>query len=832
MKNNITNKIYEITIGDFYEHLSRMSDVRKEDETIEFPFKEYTQDNNRRIQNTTSKQPTSVRIFDEPIFGKIQGRKESSISTWREVFTILQKICGYNRYGNTQKSSKYQKEKWKLNNHSGILDEESEWGRDSCKTASIRQTDYVFAGNMHREIWGRDWERDLVGSTEKMVEEFQKAKLFQNIPNIIQGYNGTLSFRDGIFCHMGEGRYDQLSEQRISSDAFEWENYTSRFHRYKQEKNNRIRWRILAPHASVESNERTCQRSFLDGGWLSSLENKRDKFQSKQKTSTGRMPDLSNNVERKFINSFGVKNWEVLSDTGWVPITHIHKTIKYKEWIIKTKSGKSLICADDHIVFDSNYNQVFTKNLIPNHSKILTEDGVDLVVDVIETTNSSNMYDLTVASNDHRLYTDGILSHNTSTLVGYFLWYVLFNEEKTVALLAHKAATAREILDRIKRSYESLPMWMQQGVVVWNKGNIELENKCQIIATSTTSSAIRGFSINCVTDDTKVCIEYSDAYYYTEISNILNKSKLTEVCSREQSDMKYTVYQITNTKNGKIYVGFHKTNNINDGYMGSGKLIKLAIEKYGISAFDKKILGVFDCKEEAEKYEASIVTKEFTLREDTYNIAIGGNVRIMYGENNPFYGKQHTDTTKKMISEVQSTRQHIGDGIMLEGKSYLSMVDAIRATGLTKNQIISLAGNPDKDVYFCNEMKQKMAEEKFSNILDQRRNQKIISKQRFLGVPKSEDHKKKISTSLSGKKKTKEHIDKINKNPTKIEKTAEKHRGMRRSEESRNKMSAAAKGRQASNKGFVYCYNAETKEKMMCKPEDVPDGWVRGFAPK
>ena len=114
VKNNITNKIYEITIGDFYEHLSRMSDVRKEDETIEFPFKEYTQDNNRRIQNTTSKQPTSVRIFDEPIFGKIQGRKESSISTWREVFTILQKICGYNRYGNTQKSSKYQKEKRKL----------------------------------------------------------------------------------------------------------------------------------------------------------------------------------------------------------------------------------------------------------------------------------------------------------------------------------------------------------------------------------------------------------------------------------------------------------------------------------------------------------------------------------------------------------------------------------------------------------------------------------------------------------------------------------------------------------------------------------------------
>lgn len=84
----------------------------------------------------------------------------------------------------------------------------------------------------------------------------------------------------------------------------------------------------------------------------------------------------------------------------------------------------------------------------------------------------------------------------TTMVVGYILWYILFNEDKTVAVLANKAATAREILARVKIAYEALPMWLQQGVRTWNKGDIELENNCRIMATSTASSAIRGFSIS------------------------------------------------------------------------------------------------------------------------------------------------------------------------------------------------------------------------------------------------------------------------------------------------------------------------------------------------
>ena len=81
----------------------------------------------------------------------------------------------------------------------------------------------------------------------------------------------------------------------------------------------------------------------------------------------------------------------------------------------------------------------------------------------------------------------------TTTSAAVVLWHVLFNESYTVAILANKLSTAREILARVQRAFEYLPKWLQQGVVVWNKTNIELENGSQIIAAS---SAIRGYSIN------------------------------------------------------------------------------------------------------------------------------------------------------------------------------------------------------------------------------------------------------------------------------------------------------------------------------------------------
>ena len=88
--------------------------------------------------------------------------------------------------------------------------------------------------------------------------------------------------------------------------------------------------------------------------------------------------------------------------------------------------------------------------------------------------------------------------------------------------------------------------------------------------------------------------------------------------------MKYTIYKITNTVNGKIYIGKHQTKDLNDGYMGSGKMLQRAQSKYGIKNFVKEILHVFDTEEEMNAKEAELVTEEFCSREETYNICPGG----------------------------------------------------------------------------------------------------------------------------------------------------------------------------------------------------------------
>lgn len=98
---------------------------------------------------------------------------------------------------------------------------------------------------------------------------------------------------------------------------------------------------------------------------------------------------------------------------------------------------------------------------------------------------------------------------------------------------------------------------------------------------------------------------------------------------------KYTIYQITNTVNNRVYVGKHETTNVNDGYMGSGKLLKRAQEKHGLYNFQKEILHVFDTENEMNAKEAELVTEEFCQREDTYNICVGGKGGFSYINNNP-----------------------------------------------------------------------------------------------------------------------------------------------------------------------------------------------------
>ena len=86
----------------------------------------------------------------------------------------------------------------------------------------------------------------------------------------------------------------------------------------------------------------------------------------------------------------------------------------------------------------------------------------------------------------------------TTTVVSYLLHYIVFNDNVNVGILANKATTSREILQRLQLSYENLPKWMQQGIISWNKGSMELENGSKILAASTSASAVRGMAFNII----------------------------------------------------------------------------------------------------------------------------------------------------------------------------------------------------------------------------------------------------------------------------------------------------------------------------------------------
>ena len=119
----------------------------------------------------------------------------------------------------------------------------------------------------------------------------------------------------------------------------------------------------------------------------------------------------SEQINRKFINSWNIDDFEIETDTGWAEIVSLNETIPYQKYYIETDSGLSLICADDHILFDENMNEIFVKD---NPKYVQTVNGIEKVKEIKYYDEYENMYDFELSdSSNHRYYTNGILSHNT-----------------------------------------------------------------------------------------------------------------------------------------------------------------------------------------------------------------------------------------------------------------------------------------------------------------------------------------------------------------------------------------------------------------------------------
>ena len=140
-----------------------------------------------------------------------------------------------------------------------------------------------------------------------------------------------------------------------------------------------------------------------------------------------------------------------------------------------------LKCKEDPVYFAKNYVQIVSldKGLVPFEMYPFQEKLVN------------NFHD-----NRFNICKMPRQTGKSTTVVSYLLHYAVFNDSVNIGILANKAATARELLGRLQTAYENLPKWMQQGIIAWNKGSLELENGSKILAASTSASAVRGMSFN------------------------------------------------------------------------------------------------------------------------------------------------------------------------------------------------------------------------------------------------------------------------------------------------------------------------------------------------
>lgn len=371
-------------------------------------------------------------------------------------------------------------------------------------------------------------------------------------------------------------------------------------------------------------------------------------------------------------------------------------------------------CSQDPIYFVETYMKIVNvdRGLIPFEMYPYQKTMINSMVD-----------------NRYTIITTARQAGKSSTATAFLLWYVLFNDNKTVALLANKGETAREILGKVELAYQHLPKWLQQGVIEWNKGSLSLENGSRVIATATSGDSVRGFSLNCVDGSTKITLRDKE----TGFINILSIDEL-KLFLEIRSVTYGFVYITRNIINDKKYIGIHRKQK-KDHYLGSGKAFKRALKKYGKENFEQKIVSFANSEDELIDLERQIISEHNAVNDDQYyNISHGGTNPILCGEENGFYGRTHTLNTRQKLSDI-----HKGKLIPEEQRIYLS--------GVMKDKW--------KDKEYREKIKFRKPRSKFTE------EQKLEASKRAKGRKCSESVKKIISEKMIKKFKEPEYKEKF-----------------------------------------------------------------------
>lgn len=258
-------------------------------------------------------------------------------------------------------------------------------------------------------------------------------------------------------------------------------------------------------------------------------------------------------IDNKFIDSQNIDD-NILTDSGYEHTSKIYKTKPYDVYILTLDNDITLECADNHIVFANNYEEIFVKDLTLN-DYVITDKGKIKVKSIKKMPYKLCMYDLTIDSDNHRYYTNGILSHNTTTLAACLAWFLCFNDSKNVMVLANKQATAIEIVDKIIQIFRGLPYWLKPGSLNFGKMGLTLDNGCKLLSSATTASTSIGFTIHwLLTDEFAHIPKNIIEPFWRSVYPTLSSSKLsrcTIISTPNGQNMFYDIYSKSSMGTGE-----------------------------------------------------------------------------------------------------------------------------------------------------------------------------------------------------------------------------------------------------------------------------------------
>ena len=205
----------------------------------------------------------------------------------------------------------------------------------------------------------------------------------------------------------------------------------------------------------------------------------------------------------------------------------------------------------------------------------------------------------------------------STTVVSYLLHYILFNDNVNIGILANKASTARDLLARLATAYENLPKWIQQGVVVWNKGNIELENGSKILAASTSASAVRGMSFNILFLDEFAFVpnHIADSFFASVYPTITSgkSTKVIIISTPQGMNHFYKMWQdAVNGRNGYTYHEVHWSQVPGRDAEWKEQTIKNTSQRQFTQEFECEFLGSVDTLISAAKLKALVFEEPIT----------------------------------------------------------------------------------------------------------------------------------------------------------------------------------------------------------------------------